>query len=132
MGQFQTMTQAVGTAGGQMTWIPPAGDADAPYGRLLGRPIYFIELAQTLGTAGDLIFADLSQMFLGQKPGKALTLESSIHLRFDYDEVAFRSELRYDCQPWWPAPLTPRYATETLSPFVILGDAVTTTTTLGD
>ena len=131
MGQFMVLNQAVGTAGGQMTWLPPNGDAAAPYGTILGRPVYFIELAQTLGTAGDLIFADLSQMFLGKKPNAAIKFESSIHLRFDYDEVAFRSELRYDCQPWWASPLTPRYATETLSPFVILGDAATTTTTSG-
>ena len=128
MGEFQTMDAGTG-AGTALTWIPPNGDADAPYGRLLGRPIYFTELCQTLGTAGDLIFADLSQMFLGQKPGGMRGIESSIHLRFDYNEVAFRSELRTDHQPWWPAPLTPRYSGETLSPFVILGDVPPTTTT---
>jgi len=128
MGQFQAMTQVVGT-GGIATWIPPNGDADAPYGRLHGLPIYFIELAQTLGTAGDVILADLSQMFLGQKAGGITGLESSIHLRFLYDETTFKAELRSDNQPWWPAPLTPRFSAETLSPFVILGDIATTTTT---
>ena len=131
MGQFQTMTQIVGT-GGVATWIPPTGlDSDAPFGRLHGRPIYFIELAQTLGTAGDVILADLSQMFLGQKSGGMTGIESSIHLRFLYDETTFKAELRSDNQPWWPQPLTPRYSAETLSPFVILGDAATTTTTGG-
>ena len=129
MGQFQTMTQVVGT-GGVATWIPPTGlDSSAPFGMLHGRPIFFIELAQTLGTAGDLIFADLSQMFLGQKTGGITGIESSIHLRFLFDETTFKAELRSDNQPWWPAPLTPRYSAETISPFVILGDAVTTTTT---
>ena len=129
MGQFQTMTQIVGT-GGVATWIPPTGlDSSAPFGYLHGRPIFFIELAQTLGTAGDLIFADLSQMFLGQKASGITGIESSIHLRFLYDETTFKAELRSDNQPWWPAPLTPRYSAETISPFVILGDVATTTTT---
>jgi HK97 family phage major capsid protein len=127
MGQLQTLTQAVGT-GGVATWIPSGGDSAAPYGTVLGRPIFFTELCPTLGNPGDIIFCDLAQMFLGRKAGAAMTLESSIHLRFDYDEVAFRTEMRYDCQPWWPAPLTPRYSAETLSPFVILGDHTTTTT----
>ena len=132
MGQFQTMTQVVGT-GGVATWIPPNGlDSEAPFGRLHGRPVYFIELAQTLGTAGDLIFADMSQMFLGQKASGITGIESSVHLRFLHDETTFKAELRSDNQPWWPIPLTPRYSAETLSPFVILGDAEATTTTVGN
>ena len=129
MGQFQTMTQVVGT-GGVATWIPPTGlDSAAPFGRLHGLPIYFIELCQTLGTAGDLILCDLSKMFLGQKAGGVTGIQSSIHLRFLHDETTFKAEIRTDNQPWWSVPLTPRYSAETLSPFVILGDAVTTTTT---
>ena len=129
MAQFQTMTQVVGT-GGVATYIPPATlDSGAPYGMLHGRKINFITLAQTLGTAGDVIFADMSQMLLGQKAGGMTGLESSIHYRFVWDETTFKMELRSDNQPWWPAPLTPRYSAETLSPFVILGDAAATTTT---
>lgn len=129
MGQFQTMTQVVGT-GGVATWIPPTGlDSAAPFGRVHGLPIFFIELCPTLGTAGDVILCNLSQMFLGQKAGGITGIQSSIHLRFLYDEVTFKAELRSDNQPWWPSPLTPRYSAETLSPFVILGDAATTTTT---
>ena len=128
MGQIQALRQMAGA--GLPLWVSGGLDgSQGLYGTLLGRPIIFTELCQTLGTTGDIIFADLSQMFLGRKAGATLKFESSIHLRFDYDEVAFRSELRYDCQPWWAVPLTPRYAAETTSPFVILGDATTTTTT---
>ena len=50
-------------------------------------------------------------------------------LKFDYNQTTFKAEMRYDCQPWWSTPLTPRYSATTVSPFVILGDAATTTTT---
>jgi hypothetical protein len=48
---------------------------------------------------------------------------SSIHLRFDYDQTAFRFVFRIDGQPWWPTAATPLYATsDTLSPFVTLAE----------
>ncbi len=124
--QLATMSLAVGT-GGAPVYLPANGAADSPFGTLMGRPLILTELAQTLGTAGDIILADLGEMTLGTKGG--VKSDSSMHLRFDYNETAFRSEIRVDNQPWWPAPLTPRYSTVTTSPFVILGDAAATTTT---
>lgn len=130
--QLATMTQVVGAAGVPV-YLPANGAAAAPFGTLMGRPLILCELTQTLGTAGDIILADLAQMMLGQKAGAAggIKFASSIHLYFDYNQVAFRAEIRYDCQPWWASPLTPRYSTNTVSPFVILGDTATTTTTAG-
>jgi len=122
-----TMRQVVGT-GGVPVYLPANGASATPYGTLMGRPLILTELAQTVGVSGDIILADLSQMLLGRKQGAGVKFGSSIHLRFDYDETAFKAEIRYDCQPWWPAPLTPRYSANTVSPFVILDDAVTTTT----
>jgi len=120
--QLAVMTQVVGV-GGVPVYIPAGGASATPYGTLMGRPLILTELAQTMGTAGDVILADLSQMLLGRKSGADVKFGSSIHLRFDYNETAFKAEVRYDCQPWWPAPLTPRYSANTVSPFVILGDA---------
>ena len=73
---------------------------------------------QTLGTQGDIGLADFSQYLIGDKGG--IKVATSIHLRFDYDETAFRFVLRYDGQPWWLSALTPRRGTSTLSPFVVL------------
>lgn len=36
------------------------------------------------------------------------------------DQTAFRFVFRVDGQPWWPAALTPRYSSDTLSPFVTI------------
>ena len=126
--QLATMTQVVGVAGVPV-YLPANGAASAPFGTLMGRPLILTELAQTLGTAGDIILADMAQMLLGQKAGSGIKFASSIHLKFDYNQTTFKAEMRYDCQPWWSTPLTPRYSATTVSPFVILGDAATTTTT---
>jgi len=86
----------------------------------MGRPLILTEKAQALGTQGDIGLADFSQYYIGQKAGGGLKTATSIHLRFDYDEVAFRFVMRYDGQPGWLSALTPRRGSNTLSPFVVL------------
>jgi len=105
---------------------PANADSASPYGTLMGRPLILTEHCQALGTAGDIVLADLSQMLLARKGPK---VESSAHIRFLYDENVFRGVLRTDNQPWWPAPVTPQHGTQTLSPFVILAAYVAPTTT---
>lgn len=118
--QLATMSLAVGT-GGSAVYIPPNGAAGAPYGTLLGKPIVFTEHCSTLGTEGDLIFADFSQYLIGQKRGRGAGIQyaSSIHLKFDYDQTAFRFVMRLDGQPWWPSVYTPKRG-QTQSPFITL------------
>ena len=111
------MTRAVGT-GGVSSWMPAGGVAGLPYQTLMGRPLLYSEKMQTLGTQGDIGLVDFSQYLIGDKGG--IKTATSIHLRFDYDETAFRFVLRYDGQPWWLSALTPRKGTNTLSPFVVL------------
>ena len=116
--QLFTMAMAVGTAGVPV-YLPANNVSGTPYGTLFGRPVVPIEQAETLGTPGDIIFADMSQYLFGQK---AVGIEAamSIHLRFDYDLTAFRFILRCDGQPWWASALTPYKGSATLSPFVAL------------
>jgi len=45
-----------------------------------------------------------------------------MHLSFNTDETAFRAVMRNDGQPWWKSTLTPKFDTNTLSPFVTLND----------
>jgi HK97 family phage major capsid protein len=86
----------------------------------MGRPVIPIEYAATLGTAGDIMLADLSQYVMIDKG--AIQSATSIHVKFLYDETAFRFVYRVDGQPAWNAPLTPFKggAGSTQSPFVVL------------
>jgi len=120
--QLATMTLNVGT-GGVPLWLPGnnQGLAGAPAGTLMGRPLILSEQVPTVGDQGDIGLYDFSQYLIGERSGEGLQTATSIHLRFDYGETAFRFTLRNDGQPWWRAPLTPKNGS-TLSPFVVLAE----------
>jgi HK97 family phage major capsid protein len=117
--QFDYLNISIGT-GGVPAYMPPGGIADAPYGRLKGRPVLPIEFCSALGTVGDIILADLSAYATGLRG----MVESavSMHLRFDYNETAFRFLFEIDGRPWLASAITPYKATSgrTLSTFVTL------------
>ena len=115
--QLATMGIAVG-AGGIPVWMPAGGVSGRPFETLMGKPLIYTEKMQAIGTAGDIGLADMGQYYIGERGG--LQIASSIHIKFDYDETAFRFVLRYDGQPSWLTTLTPRRGSATLSPFVIL------------
>ena len=116
--QLVTMTLNVGT-GGVPLYMPPGGLSGAPYGSIFGRPVVQTEWNPTLGTVGDIILADMSQFISIVKGG--IQAAMSIHLRFDYDETAFRFVFRVDGQPAWKSALTPFKGTaNTVGPFVAL------------
>jgi len=116
--QLIQLSLAVGTAGGSLVFMPPGGLSGSPYGSLLGAPVVEIEHAQTLGTVGDIILADMSQYAMINKGG--IDRAESMHVRFVYDESVFRFVYRVDGQPVWSSPLTPAHGTNTISPFVAL------------
>jgi HK97 family phage major capsid protein len=101
-------------------YLPPGGLSDSPYATIMGRPAIPMEWLPALGDKGDLILADWSQYAAGVKGG--IKAAMSIHLRFDYDETAFRFTFRVDGQPWWPSALTPYKGSNTTSPFVTLAE----------
>ncbi len=116
--QLYTMALAVGT-GGVPVYMPAGGLSGAPYGSLMGRPVIPCEQAASLGTAGDIILADLSQYVMIDKGG--MQSASSIHVLFTTDETAFRFVYRCDGQPMWSTYLTPYKGTTSYqSPFVVL------------
>jgi len=119
--QLVTMNMAVGT-GGVPVYMPAGGIAGTPYNTLFGLPLVWHKHCSTLGTVGDIVLCDWSQYLVGQKKGAGagVQFDTSIHLKFDYDQKTFRLTFRVDGQPWWPSALTPPQATETLSPFVAL------------
>lgn len=102
--------------GGQALYRPPISDDD-PFGRLMGRPVIPVEYGATLGTTGDIIFADFDSYIVADK---APDFIPSIDVRFDFAETAFRFTYRLDGQPAWAAAVTPKNGTATLSPFVAL------------
>ncbi|HUW08475.1 MAG TPA: phage major capsid protein [Anaerolineae bacterium] len=118
--QLATMVLKVGT-GGVPVWLPGnnVGVAGAPQGTLLGRPLILSELCPTVGDQGDIALVDFSQYLVGERAGEGVQSASSMHLRFDYGETAFRFTLRNDGQPWWTSVFTPRNGA-TMSPFVVL------------
>ncbi len=115
--QLFAMSLAVGT-GGIPVFMPAGGLSQKPYSTLMGRPAIAIEQCQTLGTVGDILLTDQSQYLMIDKGG--LKEAVSIHIRFDYDETAFRFTLRVDGQPIWNSALTPANGVNTVSPHVAL------------
>jgi len=105
-------------ANGNALYLPPLGLSDTPFSRLFNRPVIATEYNSTLGTVGDIMAVDLSQYMLIDKG--AVRGDSSMHVRFLYDERAFRWMYRTDGQPMWNSALTPFKGSNTQSPFVTL------------
>lgn len=115
--QLFTMGLIIGT-GGTPVFMPPSGASAQPFATFFGRPMIPIEQCSTLGTVGDIILADPTQIVIAEKGG--MQTAASIHVRFLYDESVFRFTLRLDAQPIWNSALTPAQGSNTLSPFVAL------------
>jgi len=113
--QLQSMSQIIGT-GGVPVYMPAGGIVDAPNDRLYGRPVINLEQCSALGDLGDILLADLSDYLVIEKGG--LVTDSSMHVRFLYDEMAFRFKYRINGAPKTRKPLTPFKGTNTLSPYV--------------
>lgn len=97
--------------GGWPVFLPPNGLAESPGGILFGRPVVPHEFCQPPGTAGDIVYADFSEMVGVTKGGvgdvPAVNTAFSIHFLFDYDAKAIRSTYRIDAQPWQNKLITP-------------------------
>jgi len=110
--------ELAGTNASTPAYQQPTGLADEPYGRLKGRPVIESEHCQTLGDKNDIMLVDPTQYLLIDKG--APKQDVSIHVRFDYDETAFRIVYRVDGQPIWNKALTPKNGSSTVSPFINL------------
>jgi HK97 family phage major capsid protein len=112
-----SMAQNVGT-GGMPVYLPPGGLSAKPYGTLYGRPVIPTEFNATLGTVGDIVFVDFKSWYSLRKGDTQQ--DTSIHLRFDYAETAFRTIFRADARPIWLTALTPFKGSATKSPAITL------------
>jgi HK97 family phage major capsid protein/HK97 family phage prohead protease len=114
--QLHSMSIAVGT-GGVPVYLPANSLAGQPYNTLYGLPVIPVEYCQSLGTAGDIILADLSKYVLAFKP---IESAMSIHVYFTTDKSVFRFVMRVDGQPKLASSITPFKGSDSLTDFVIL------------
>ncbi len=87
-------------------------------GYLMGYPVLFSEHAQTLGTAGDVVCANMAGYYAVTKGG--VESATSIHLYFDQNLTAFRWTFRLTGQPMLSKPVQPANGNTTKSHFVAL------------
>jgi HK97 family phage major capsid protein len=107
-----TLSIAVRT-GGPPVYLPAGGARTTPYATLKGRPAFPVEYCATLGTTGDIMLIDFSQMAAIEKD--AMQADQSIHVRFNTNENTFRFIYRFDAQPTWNSALTPYKGSATKS-----------------
>lgn len=113
--ELATMALSVGT-GGSAIWLN--NGVQGPPMTILGRPVFFTEKVNTLGTAGDINFVDFSYYLIGDR--QAIQADTSPHYRFQNDQTTVRFIERVDGRPWIQSAITPNQGTNTLSPFVQL------------
>lgn len=76
------------------------------------------EFNSTVGTVGDILLADLSQVLSITKGG--VSQMASTHVEFLSDQTALKFTMRLDARPWDDTPLTPYKGSATQSAFVCL------------
>jgi HK97 family phage major capsid protein len=85
---------------------------------IYGIPVVVTEKLPALGTSGDILLADMRYYLIGDR--QRITVDESIHVKFQTDEKSWRFVTRVDGQPWIDSAITPRAGGSTLSPFVKL------------
>jgi len=115
LGQLMQMALNVGT-GGSAIWVNNAVDS-VPM-TIFGRPVLLTEHAKTLGTVGDIYYADLSYYYIGDRNG--LSIASSPHYRFANGETVWRFTERLDGGMILDSAITPENGSNTTSPIVAL------------
>lgn len=98
-------------------WMPSAVAGLPP--TLMGIPVLFHERSVALGTAGDLVLADLSYYVI--KEGSGPFVEASPHVYFTSNRTVIKIFWNVDGRPWLDAPIPLEGSTgNTVSPFIVL------------
>ena len=108
------------TLGDLGAYFPGGTFANQPYDQLFGRPVVRCEQAAAPGSVGDISLVDFSKYLLIEKGG--IKGETSIHVRFLFDEMAFRWSLRVGGAPIFDSAVTPYKGSASLSPYVALAE----------
>jgi HK97 family phage major capsid protein len=107
------------TIANQPVYMPAGGLSQAPFGTLMGRPVIPHQVCQTVGDLGDIMLVDLGQYLTAVKAG-GVRAQTSVHLWFDQDLMAFKFTVRVAGQPWWSTTTSSLNGSHTLSPFISL------------
>ncbi len=115
--QLLSLAHAVGTAALPPNFVNFSGDGIT---RIMGRPVMELEYMPTVGDAGDITLFSPSQYQTIRKNG--IQAASSIHIKFDYGETAFRFTYRIDGMPIWESAVTPFKGSNTIAPVVTIAE----------
>lgn len=114
----QSLFQMTLGANNWVVYQPPGGLSASPYATLMGRPVIATEFNKTLGTAGDIILADMKQYVTCTKGD--IQQAVSTHVEFLTDQTALRFTMRIGGLPYDDTPLTPYQGSNTQSAFVVV------------
>ena len=118
--QLEFMYFANDTTNKRPLYMPANGLSSSPYSTLYGRPVVPMEFCQDLGDQGDIVFTDPSQIVSLTKNRGGIKRASSIHVRFLYEETAFRFSFRVDAQPLYKKQVEDLNGTTKRSPYITL------------
>ena len=114
-----TIPQLVNIKGGnsENIWVMNAAGGLPP--TLLGIPVLFHDRSPALGTAGDLVLADLSYYLI--QDGSGPYVMSSDGYYFTSNKIIIKAFWNVDGKPWLSAPIPLEgSAANTVSPFIVL------------
>lgn len=86
--------------------------------RIKGAPVVEIEQCESVGTVGDIMLADWSQVVAADQGD--INEAMSIHVNFIYGQNTWRFTYYFDCQPRWTSAVVPFKGTNSVSPLVVL------------
>ncbi len=113
--QLDELAQAIGTGGTAPRFVTYSDEGVL---RIKGRPVIQVEYAESVGTVGDIVLADMKKYRVIRKGG--VEQAQSMHVYFAQGEQAFRAFYRVDGQAVPRAAVTPFKGSATQSPFVVL------------
>jgi len=113
--QLLTMSLTVGAAGSA---VYVSNAALSPPEKIFGLPVFYSEHLNVLGDAGDALLCNPKFYMLGMR--KKLSIDVSIHLKFEFNQTAIRFVIRADGMPQLDDPLTLKDGSTQVSPFVSL------------
>ena len=116
--QLMLMTMQTGSASGQLVYMPPNGLSAQPYGTLFGRPVVPNEHMPAIGEDGAIAFVNPGEYFWIERDG--LRRATSVHVRFEYDEMAFKFTWRCNGVPSRYAADIPAKGSTARSSYVML------------
>lgn len=96
-----------------------------------GLPMMVHEMAYDFGTKGDIFLVDWSQYATLTKVGGGVKTASSIHVRFLYEETAFRFTYRIGGKSFWTSPKEDLHGDTTRSPIITLASRTGGSTSSG-